>query len=718
LAFFPDYRSIVLKSDDETIKIYDMETGANIAMVPGGDVFSPAAFSPDGRRIVSKSGTIKVYGEPDEASGWPRVLSETDTLKVWDVESGKELVRLDNGIPAIVKACAFSPDGRRIVAGSGELRPTGWLKVWDAATGKELFCTNNYGTIADCVFSPCGRRIALARWPNYGAGTLEVLDAEAGKEMFKLSGHSDALRACAYSPDGRYIVSGSNDQKLKIWDTGTGEEVAELRGHRSSVEACAFSPDGHRIVSGSSDQTIKVWDVGTSGKQTTLTGRVIFFFSPDGLHIVLSGSEDQKPKIWDAKTGEKPNEQAGGIKAIKGLCAFSPDGRYIVSESKNKLKVWNAKTGKRLATLSRAGRFRAYSPDGGRIISDSPGSGTTLQLWDVETGINVATLMHERYISTCAFSPDGRRIVSGSFFDHSTLKVWDSKTGELLLTLARKSSKSTGVSTCAFSPDGRRIVAGYRGKYLKIWDAEKGEELAILRGHSGEVNVCAYSPDGRRIVSGTTNTRSSIAGELKIWNAEVGKELATLSKPGGWHLRTGTIPPRGMHTGGVIYCTFSLDGRRIVSGSKDASLKIWDAETKEELATFFTDFGLNRVVIDPTGQGIAISDYRTLYILRIMGMDSRPPLVTPVRLYLHTTQAWNSHLTTKCAWCGKYFPVTHEILKIIKGFAREANLSPDQSPCLKLPDEAWEDPQLLSECPQCHKPLKFNPFVVDNKGRY
>ena len=98
-----------------------------------------------------------------------------------------------------------------------------------------------------------------------------------------------------------------------------------------------------------------------------------------------------------------------------------------------------------------------------------------------------------------------------------------------------------------------------------------------------------------------------------------------------------------------------------------------------------------------------------------------PPLATPVRLWLWDLASqggrWDLEITQTCPWCGQRFPVMEHILELIRAINREAGLGPDDSPCLSLPDEAWKEPRLLSECPRCHKPLRFNPFIVDNRER-
>jgi serine/threonine protein kinase len=121
-----------------------------------------------------------------------------------------------------------------------------------------------------------------------------------------LRGHAGPLRAVCFSPDGSRIVSGSEDETVKVWDAHTGQETLTLKGHTGTVQSVAFSPDGQRIVSGSWDQTLKMWDAQTGRETCTLKGHgwavTGVAFSPDGKRIV-SASWDQTVKVWDAQLG-------------------------------------------------------------------------------------------------------------------------------------------------------------------------------------------------------------------------------------------------------------------------------------------------------------------------------------------------------------------------------------------------------------------------------
>ncbi len=563
VAYSPDGSKIVSASYDNTIKIWDVETGQELANLPGhSSLVISVAFSPDGTQILS------AYSD--------------NMIKLWEAATGKELGKLP-GHTGSVSFPVYSPDGSKIL-----IAPFNNTIKGGAKTGKELANLPGYtGSIRFAGFSPDVSKMVSGSFDK----TIIISDAATGKVLASLQGHIDEVISAAFSPDGSKIVSASKDKTIKIWDVATGKELATLEGHTDGVVSAAFSPDGTKIVSASSDKMIKIWDVGTGKELASLEGHKnevwSAVFSPDGTQIV-SGSRDNTVKIWDipvkARSVVKRPPQlespaidpAEYVKAIKKItlgktleghsgevwfAVYSPDRSKIVSASRDKtIKIWDAKTGKELATLeghSNTVYSVAFSPDGTQIVSAS--SDKMIKIWDAKTGKELATLEgHLNKVYSAAFSPDGSKIVSASI--DKTIKIWDAKTGKELATLE---GHSVTAMFAVFSPDGSKIVSGSADKTIKIWDAKTGKELATLKGHSDIAYTVAFSPDGSKIVSASKDK------VLKIWNVETGKEQATLKG----------------HADQVLFAAFSPDGSKIVSGSLDKTIKIWDVETGKELAT-------------------------------------------------------------------------------------------------------------------------------------
>jgi WD40 repeat protein len=161
-----------------------------------------------------------------------------------------------------------------------------------------------------------------------------------------MEGHEDGVNSVAYSHDGLYIVSGSDDKTVRVWDTQTGKELAVLEGYSGDVNSMAFSPDGAHIASGSVNRTVRVWDAQTGKELAALEGHSSAVwsvaFSPDGAHIV-SGSDDNTVRVWDAQTGKKLAVLEGHSDWVTSV-SFSPDGAHIISSDDRGIEIaWNVR---------------------------------------------------------------------------------------------------------------------------------------------------------------------------------------------------------------------------------------------------------------------------------------------------------------------------------------------------------------------------------------
>jgi WD40 repeat protein len=419
-------------------------------------------------------------------------------------------------------------------------------------------------SVFSAAFSPDGKRVVTASDDN----TARLWDAETGKQIGEpLAGHTDGVARAAFSPDGKRIVTASWDRTARLWDAETAKPIGEpLRGHADTVFSAAFSPDGTRIVTASADKTVRLWDAETGepiGEPLQGHEAKVFSaaFSPNGTRIVTA-SLDNTARLWEATTGKQMGEPLTGHRDGVGKAMFSPDGTRIVTASADRTaRLWDAETGKSIGMPLRhaAGVLSAaFSPDGTRIVTAS--ADKTARLWDTETGSPIGEPLagHEGSLFSAAISPDGKRIVTGS--EDGTARLWDIEPGKQIGETLK--GHTDRVESAAFSPDGTRIVTGSWDKTARLWDTETGKPIGKpLEGHGNIVWSAAFSPDGKHIVT------ASWDGTARVWDAE--NQFAELLLKG--------------HTDRVKSAAFSPDGKRILTASADQTARLWDAETGKQI---------------------------------------------------------------------------------------------------------------------------------------
>jgi WD40 repeat protein len=288
-----------------------------------------------------------------------------------------QLHRVLKGHTFWLQSAVFSPDGKRVVTASFD----NTARIWDADSGKEIVLLKGHTDLVEsAVFSPDGKRVVTASHD----GTVRIWDADSGKEIVLLKGWANPVQSASFSPDGKRVVTASRDNTARIWDADSGKEIALLKGHTDLVESAVFSPDGKRVVTASSDNTARIWDA-DSGKEIALLkaqsagfgpngkpSRLSAGFSPDGKRVVTASSYDGA-RIWDAESGKEIAPLKGHTGEVLSA-VFSPDGKRVVTASlDNSARIWDADSGKEIALLK--AQSAGFSPDGKNVVTKD--SGTT-----------------------------------------------------------------------------------------------------------------------------------------------------------------------------------------------------------------------------------------------------------------------------------------------------------------------------------------------------
>lgn len=323
------------------------------------------------------------------------LVGSTDhSFNLWDLTTGQKLKTFQMSSSFIgagfwTEVCFF-PDGKKALSSRTS------MKIWDLESGKELQHIDKF--VGDVAIAP-DSTYALVIGPD-SATALSLIDLKTGRIIKKLKGHADSgwrgtLYSVDISPDGKYGISSSFDKTVRIWDLETGQEVSRLIGHEGTfregmVNYVKFSPDGRQALSGGSDKTLRLWDTQSGKLLRTFRGHtdVIYSvaFSPDG-KLALSSSWDATVRLWDVNTGETIHVFRGHSEGLKSSfdpgvyrVSFTANGRYALSVGDASLRVWDIASGREVAMMVsfEDGEWLTITPEG--YYNSSPNGHKYLRL--------------------------------------------------------------------------------------------------------------------------------------------------------------------------------------------------------------------------------------------------------------------------------------------------------------------------------------------------
>ncbi|EIW85763.1 WD40 repeat-like protein [Coniophora puteana RWD-64-598 SS2] len=443
----------------------------------------------------------------------------------------------------------------------------------DVKQGTAFYGPKFDSAVTSVSYSPNGKCIASASKDG-----ICLWSPESGRQLGKsLDGHTDWIQDIAFSPDGRHLVSGSNDTTVCVWDLVTYELALDpLEGHTCSVWAVGYSPNGTLIASGGRDGTTRLW-TSDGGKTIAIlehsSGVRQLSFSPNGSNLA-TGCLDGLIYTWDVSRRKHFLKPITAHKAAISTVSYSPDGRFVATGGQDwTVRVWSAETGLPITRTMRGHRLDilgiSFTPDSRKLVSAS--FDCSIRVWDLSTQDSIVWPLHANPTSVhIACSQDGQYVVVG-LQKTNGLTIWCIKSGSVILPECRlNQGVEHGIMSTIFypealvwHPDGKHVASGGHDRVIRVWDTETGEESSnafIYHRHS--IYSLDISFDDSMIVSGSDD------GQIHLWNTNT-KEIIKRAFDG--------------HADRITSIKFSADASRVVSGSYDHTIRVWDTHSARVL---------------------------------------------------------------------------------------------------------------------------------------
>ncbi len=521
--FSADGKRVVTASADKTVRIWDIPSGPQrqpSIPFPLGGLEPPAG--PDSTGLVVELGREakkfdgndhEMYSASFSPDGHLLAIASDAEASIWDAGTGEKLRTLGSiGVYDI----EFSPVDQSVVTAGQD-----GAHVWDAKTGEEIFALGDAerDSVIHAHFSGDGARLVTVS----NDMTARVWDARNGEQVriFKVNGED--MSSAALAPDGLTIVTGHSDGTARIWSIDPNlfevrefdvqaDDVADAassrddmllqNGYVTHVEA---SSDGLFLLTRSDDRRVRLWDAKTLEFKGTLDHNASSaVFSPEGKRV-LTASEDGNVRIWDLATGKSQTFKIVDAGAVHTAVFDRQGTHFLTTADAAPVTIWDIETGQPVHPFpyGSPASFAIFSPDGTRVITVE---GNVAQLRNVELDEVQQTYDHEEPITYAAFSSKGDKLVTAS--EDGTAKIWETDSGKNPVTVG---DRDWGLLSAVFSPDDTEILTASEDSTASLWDATSGGLISVLSGHRDWVRHASFTPDGQSALTASDD------GTVRVW---------------------------------------------------------------------------------------------------------------------------------------------------------------------------------------------------------
>jgi WD40 repeat protein len=455
---------------------------------------------------------------------------------------------------------------------------------------------------------------------------LHVLAADeqpATQPTVVFKGHTEAVYAIAYSPDGKYVVTASFDKTLRVWDVASGKEIKSFggaQGHQGLVDAVALSPDGQSFVSGGTDNFARLWDFpGSKPLRDFAHSDAVnaVALTVDGKTLAGAG-KDGNIRLYSTADGKQLFELKGHTGPVTGV-SFNANGQLLVSSGADKtLRFWDVTKGTPITSyVAHGAGVNAVAIHPNSASAYSVGDDGLLKFWKLPPDLPRTLPAHAEAVTALALSNDGNQVVTGSA--DKTVRLSNFANGQ---QVKQWKAGNASVTAVAQAPNNSLVAGADADGRLYLWNPTADAVLTQGQAHTGAVTGLAFHPSSTQLLTVGAD------GLLKVWamppvpgktlahpegvNAAVlsadGKKLYTASNDKvvrAWNLAAPAQPERQFpgHTAAATAVAISPNGQLLASGGADETIRFWNQTNGQQTDLLGAHSGpIVSLVFSPSGQ--------------------------------------------------------------------------------------------------------------------